>query len=73
MLQKHDHVYHRSKRSTFLLPPSKGEAQAGIPSKVVAAELGVHEHKVGKWRRHFLKDSVEGLLDEARPGRPQPP
>jgi transposase len=41
------------------------------PSKVVAAELGVHEHTVGKWRRRFLKDRVEGLLDEARPGRPR--
>src|SRR6188508_1570549 len=43
----------------------------GISSKVVAAELGVHEHTVGKWRRRFLKDRVEGLLDEARPGRPR--
>src|SRR5881392_4258773 len=43
----------------------------GIPSKAVAAELGVHEHTVGKWRRRFLKDRVEGLLDETRPGRPR--
>ncbi len=43
----------------------------GIPSKAVAAELGVHEHTVGKWRRRFLKDRVEGLLDQARPGRPR--
>src|ERR687892_2666951 len=43
----------------------------GIQSKVVAAELGLHEHTVGKWRRRFLKDSCEGLLDEARPGRPR--
>src|SRR5882672_12328787 len=43
----------------------------GIASKVVAAELGVHEHTVGKWRRRFLKDRLEGLLDEARPGRPR--
>jgi hypothetical protein len=42
----------------------------GLPSKVVAAELGVHEHTVGKWRRRFLKDRIEDLLDEARPGRP---
>jgi transposase len=27
--------------------------------------LGVHEHTVGKWRRRFLKDRIEGLLDEA--------
>lgn len=43
----------------------------GIASKTVAAELSVHEHTVGKWRRRFLKDRVEGLLDEARPGRPR--
>src|SRR4051794_21238307 len=43
----------------------------GVQSKVVAAELGVHEHTVGKWRRRFLCDRVEGLLDEVRPGRPR--
>jgi transposase len=43
----------------------------GVPSKSVASELGVHEHTVGKWRRRFLADRIEGLLDEARPGRPR--
>ena len=43
----------------------------GVPSKSVATELGVHEHTVGKWRRRFLKHRIEGLLDEARPGRPR--
>ena len=43
----------------------------GVPSKSVASELGVHEPTVGKWRRRFLKDRIEGLLDEARPGRPR--
>lgn len=43
----------------------------GDPSKSVAIELGLHEHTVGKWRRRFLKDRIEGLLDEARPGRPR--
>ena len=28
----------------------------GLPSKVVAAELGIHEHTVGKWLLRFLKD-----------------
>jgi transposase len=40
----------------------------GTPSKAVAT---VHEHTVGNWRRRFLKDRIEGLLDEARPGRPR--
>src|SRR6266550_9436033 len=43
----------------------------GVPSKSVASELGVHEHTVGRWRRRFLKDRIEGPLDEARPGRPR--
>src|SRR5881227_3084981 len=43
----------------------------GIASKSVANELGIHEHTVGKWRRRFLKDRIEGLLDDSRPGRPR--
>lgn len=39
----------------------------GLQSKVVAVGLGVHEHTVGKWRRRFLADRIDGLLDEARP------
>src|SRR5436853_7839796 len=43
----------------------------GLSSKEVAAALGLHEHTVGKWRRRFLRDRCDGLLDEARPGRPR--
>lgn len=43
----------------------------GLTSKAVGSELGVHEHTVGKWRRRFLKDRIDGLYDEARPGRPR--
>lgn len=43
----------------------------GLPSKDVAARLGVHEHTVGKWRRRFVKDRIEGLTDEYRSGRPR--
>src|SRR5580692_9151036 len=43
----------------------------GLTSKDVVAELGHHEHTVGKWRRRFLKGRCDGLLDEARPGRPR--
>ena len=43
----------------------------GLRSKEVAERLGVHEHTVGKWRRRFVKDRIEGLTDEYRPGRPR--
>lgn len=43
----------------------------GLQSKDVAARLGVHEHTVGKWRRRFVQDRIEGLTDEYRPGRPR--
>lgn len=43
----------------------------GLQSKQVAAELGVGEHMVGKWRRRFLHDRIDGLLDEPRAGRPR--
>ena len=43
----------------------------GLPSKPIAAELNLHAHTVGKWRRRFLKNRCDGLLDEARPGRPR--
>ena len=43
----------------------------GLTNKAVAIEIGVHEHTVGKWRRRFLKERIEGLSDEPRPGRPR--
>jgi len=41
----------------------------GLQSKEVAQRLGVHEHTVGKWRRRFVQDGIEGLTDEYRAGR----
>jgi transposase len=43
----------------------------GLESKQVARRIGVHEHTVGKWRRRFVQDRIEGLTDEYRPGRPR--
>jgi transposase len=37
----------------------------------VAAELGISRDMVSKWRGRFLRDRLEGLTDEPRPGRPR--
>ena len=42
----------------------------GLPSREVAGRLGAHEDTVGKWRRRFLAQRLDGLADEDRPGRP---
>src|SRR5499427_5787035 len=43
----------------------------GTQNKEVAAKLGVVEMTVGKWRRRFIQDRLEGLRDEPRPGAPR--
>ena len=37
----------------------------------VAGQLGTTRATVGKWRRRFLRDGCDGLLDEPRPGAPR--
>jgi len=37
----------------------------------VAAELGITQQTVGKWRQRFVRDRLAGLLDEPRPGAPR--
>ena len=44
---------------------------AGVQNQEVAAELGVCGQTVGKWRRRFLDQRLDGLRDEPRPGAPR--
>jgi transposase len=43
----------------------------GATNKDVAARLGVEAHTVSRWRARFLRDRLEGLTDEPRPGGPR--
>jgi transposase len=42
----------------------------GVENKTVAAQLGCVAATVGKWRARFVAYRLDGLADEARPGRP---
>ena len=43
----------------------------GVANKDIAAKLDLDPATVGKWRRRFLADRLEGLRDEPRSGAPR--
>jgi len=44
---------------------------SGAQNKEVATRLGIDRMTVGKWRRRFLADRLDGLRDEPRSGAPR--
>ncbi|MDQ3677021.1 MAG: IS630 family transposase [Actinomycetota bacterium] len=46
-------------------------AATGHSNTVTARELRVTKPTVGKWRARFVRDGLQGLLDEPRPGVPR--
>jgi transposase len=42
----------------------------GVTNKQVAADLGVDQSTVDRWRARFVVDRLDGLQDEPRTGRP---
>ena len=45
--------------------------EVGGSNTEVADALGLYRLTVAKWRRRFLKQGIDGLLDEPRPGAPR--
>src|SRR6266496_2769504 len=45
-------------------------ASAGWANRGIARKLGLAPNTVGKWRKRFFAEGVDGLRDRKRPGRP---
>jgi putative transposase len=43
----------------------------GMPNTAIAGKLEVNAATVGKWRRRYLAEGIQGLYGEIRPGRPR--
>lgn len=43
----------------------------GMPLRQVGPRVGLDEHQVTVWRRRFLADRLDGLVDAPRSGRPR--
>jgi hypothetical protein len=46
-------------------------AAEGLNNKQIAARLELHDEVVGRWRRRFHEERLQGLDDKARSGRPR--
>lgn len=46
-------------------------AADGVSSAQISRRVGMHESNVAMWRRRFLEEGLDGLVDTARPGRPE--
>jgi putative transposase len=47
------------------------KAARGMNNIQIAEQLSTTRETVGKWRKRFLEQGIEGLYDELRPGRPR--
>lgn len=57
---------HLAFRAKIILLCAKGDTDIDV-----AAALRCNRLTVGKWRRRFIADRLDGLLDEPRPGKPR--
>jgi transposase len=57
---------HLAFRAKIVLVCAEGHTNVEVATKLRTSQV-----TVGKWRRRFIKDRVDGLLDEPRPGTPR--
>lgn len=43
----------------------------GVPLRQIAERVSISEHQVTMWRRRFLDEGLDGLVDRKRSGRPR--
>ena len=55
-----------AQRSRIILASAEGKTDYAV-----AAEVGMTRQTVGRWRRRFVSERLDGLLDEPRPGAPR--
>jgi transposase len=53
-------------RARIVLASARGRSNTEV-----AAQLGLSQPTVGKWRARYARQGVDGLLDEPRPGAPR--
>jgi transposase len=46
-------------------------AAAGLANAAIARKLGIAPNTVGKWRKRFCREGLDGLADRKRSGRPR--
>src|SRR5215831_12396854 len=71
--QRLESLAHRSRSAPFLARRARIilACADGHDGKVVAKRLHVTQATVSKWRGRFVRDRLDGLYDEPRPGAPR--